>query len=176
MTRIYMSNESKGESSETERNYDVSLETLLGVEQHRTRITDTDGDTYTGHGTTSEASQSDASDKFESGNADCCFITTACLEDLGYNPSETEEMRAMKIVTKNHVLKSRAGMRDYIKYGRIAPGIVAAIRGRGDTEQIWRRVYEKLKDVSIAVFEGDLDKGYQRYKALVNELTSFVPQ
>jgi len=106
-----------------------------------------------------------------SGGDSCCYVTTACLDAMGL-PRDSLEMKAMKILTKEHILKSFQGKRDYILYGRKAPRIVSEIESRSDSKEIWGRVYEKLKDITRTVFGGELERGYQSYKSLVNELDS----
>ena len=98
-----------------------------------------------------------------------CHLTTACLKALNL-PEDSLEFKAMKILTKEHILKSRQGKRDYILYNRNSPRIVNEIETRNDSQEIWRKVYEKLRNVARLVFNGNYEKGYQSYKSLVNEL------
>ena len=102
----------------------------------------------------------------ESSSDSCCYITSACLDDLGL-PRTSREMAAMKTMTKNHVLKSFRGKRDYITYGRIAPRVVQAIRSRRDSQRVWENVYGTLGEVANLVGSGKYEEGHQRYKSLV---------
>lgn len=120
---------------------------------------------------------SDSEDESENKkNESCCYITSACLDDLAI-PRTSPEMRAMKTLTKNHILKSFGGIKDYVRYGMIAPPIVESIRAREDSKEIWQRVYACLGDVVQAVSSGNYEQGYQKYKDLVLGLESkFVPK
>lgn len=101
----------------------------------------------------------------------CCYIVGACLDDLGL-PRNSLEMKAMKQLAKNHILKSFSGRRDYIRYGKIGPSIVTAIRARTNSKGIWEKVHETLQGIAPQVYEGKYQEGYQRYKTLVLDLES----
>lgn len=101
-----------------------------------------------------------------------CYLTTACLEAMGIPQEESQELEAIKLVTKEHVLRSREGKRDYILYHRKAPRIVSKIESRADSRKIWERVYERLRDITQTISNGELERGYQCYKSLVIELDS----
>lgn len=105
-------------------------------------------------------------DNYESQTSDCCYITSACLDDLGI-PRTTREMTAMKTLTRDHVLRTFSGKRDYIKYERIAPGVVRAIRGSRDVRRVWTGVHETLRGVADLVDSGKYEEGHQMYKTLV---------
>ena len=105
----------------------------------------------------------------ESSSDSCCYITSACLDDLGL-PRSSLEMKAMKLLTKDHILKSFRGKRDYITYGRRAPIIVQKIRSRTDAQETWTRVYETLKQITATILSGRYKEGHQQYKSLVLEL------
>lgn len=107
--------------------------------------------------------------KREAHKDSCCYITSACLDDLGI-PRTALEMTSMKTLTKEHILKSFGGIKDYIRYGRRAPRIVEAIRAREDSRKIWGEVYSGLRDVASAVASREYERGYQKYKNLVLEL------
>lgn len=109
------------------------------------------------------------SDDSSSSDDSCCYITTACLKSLGM-PEDCLEFKAMKILTKEHILKSRQGKRDYVSYGRKSPAIVKRIEARTDAREIWTGVYEKLKDVAKLVFDKNYEGGYQSYRSLVIDL------
>ena len=111
------------------------------------------------------------SDHSKGGGGGGCYLTTACLRALG-KPQDSLEFRAMKVLTKEHILKSMQGKRDYVRYGRQAPNIVKAIEARPDASEIWGRVYEKLGEVADLVFSDRREEGYQSYKTLVSELSS----
>jgi len=99
-------------------------------------------------------------------SSSCCYITSACLDDLGI-PRTAREMTAMKTLTRDHILRTFGGKRDYIKYGRIAPGIVRGIRARNDSLSIWRSVYDTLQRIPPSVQRGAYQEGYDKYKSLV---------
>ncbi len=101
----------------------------------------------------------------------CCYITTACLDAMDL-PIDSLEMKAMKTLTKEHILKSFSGKRDYILYGRKAPNVVQAIRARSDSHEIWERVYETLREITSTVFSRDYGKAHQQYRDLVLGLES----
>ena len=117
-----------------------------------------------------EDSDSDDSSSEESSKS-CCYIVTACLNNLGLSLEESQELKAMKLVTREYALTSARGKRDYIIYQRNAPGIVGRIESRDDSKEVWGRVYDRLKDISQIVFSGNLERGYKDYKSLVNELS-----
>lgn len=100
------------------------------------------------------------------GGSSCCYITTACLDAMGL-PQDSLEMKAIKALTKEHILKSFQGKKDYILYGRKAPAIVQAIDARNDSCEIWKRVYSSLRNITNIVFSGNYQKGHQQYKDLV---------
>jgi hypothetical protein len=95
-----------------------------------------------------------------------CYITTACLDAMDL-PRNSLEMQAMKILTKEHILKSFSGKVDYVRYGKKAPGIVQAIESREDAPVIWKGVYERLKEVTTNVLSGAYARAHEQYKDLV---------
>lgn len=99
----------------------------------------------------------------------CCYITSACLEDLGLS-TDSLEMTAVKILTKGHILRSFKGKRDYLTYARRAPAIVQAIRASSDFKRIWTQVYVALNEVTSAVASKRYEEGYQKYKSIVLKL------
>jgi hypothetical protein len=112
-----------------------------------------------GSGESSEPVVSDPSDS-------CCFITSACLDDL-HLPRTDLGMVAMKTLVRNHILKTHQGKRDYVTYGKIAPGIVRRIRARKDSLAVWNNVYSVLQGIVPSVQRGDYQEGYEKYKSLV---------
>jgi hypothetical protein len=124
----------------------------------------------TGDGSSDGPTTSD--EPTSSGGSDsCCYIVGACLDDLGL-PRNSLEMRAMKQLAKNHILKSFSGRRDYVRYGKIGPSIVTAIRARTNSQGTWEKVYETLQGIAPQIYEGKYQEGYQRYKTLVLDLES----
>lgn len=99
----------------------------------------------------------------------CCFITSACLDSMGI-PRDCPEMRAMKVLAKDYILKSFSGKRDFITYRRKAPKIVEAIRTRSDPWAIWEGVYGKLKGITVTIVSGDHQQGHRQYRNLVLSL------
>ena len=57
-------------SSETTKDVPSVLESIFGIERHKTTITTEDGTKYTGRGITSEESQKNASDNLKKGHTD----------------------------------------------------------------------------------------------------------
>ncbi len=112
----------------------------------------------------------------EANMGSCCYITTACLDAMNIPQGESLELKAMKIMTKEHILKSMQGKRDYVRYNRKAPRIVSEIEARSDSKQIWGGIYERLQDMARFVFIGKYEEGYQSYKSLVNELDTQLLQ
>lgn len=102
----------------------------------------------------------------QSSSESCCYITSACLDDLKISRN-CPEMKAMKAMTQNYILKSFGGIRDYIKYGKRAPRIVENIRKRSDFKQIWEDVYGQLQQVTEVVGSKNYSEGYRLYKSLV---------
>lgn len=100
------------------------------------------------------------------GGDSCCYVTTACLDALSL-PRDSLELRAMKILTKNHILKTFRGKRDYVLYQRKGPRIVQAIESREDSQNIWRGIYDKLMNVTASILSRDYEKGHQQYKELI---------
>lgn len=80
----------------------------------------------------------------------------------------------MKEVTKNHILKSRQGQRDYIMYGKKGPMIVEKIEAQKDSIEIWRGIHERLKGVIQFAINGDREGSYRAYKTLVYDLEAQV--
>ena len=132
---------------------------------------DPDSGLYTGKSVHQGDGETDHYTREEADMGSCCFITTACLRALG-KPQDSLEFRAMKVLTKEHILKSMQGKRDYVRYGRQAPKIVQAIEARPDANEIWRGVYKTLGEVADFVLSGRREEGYQSYKQLVSELGS----
>jgi len=107
--------------------------------------------------------------KHSKGGSGGCYVTTSCLDALDL-PKDSLEMKAIKVLTIDHILKSLKGKKDYVLYGRRAPRIVEAIESRSDSQNIWRRVYGKLKEITESVLSEDYEKGYRDYKELVSGL------
>jgi len=128
----------------------------------------------TGNYTGKNVSDTDTgkTDYYTSAEADmgsCCYVTTACLKALGKS-LDSPEFTAMKVLTKEHILKSRAGKRDYITYRKIGPKIVQAVESRPDRMQIWDNVYASLQETARFVYSGKNEDGYRTYKGLVHRL------
>lgn len=104
--------------------------------------------------------------KESSSSNNCCYITSACLDDLGI-PRTAPEMMAMKVLTKEHILKSYSGVRDYVRYEKRAPAVVSAIKAREDAPKIWEGVYAGLREVTAKVVGNQFKEAYQAYKNLV---------
>jgi len=129
-------------------------------------------------------SEKSAYDKGHSGKQlddnDCssssgCYITTACLDAMNL-PRNSLEMRAMKILTRKHILRSFSGRRDFLLYGRKAPVVVQAIEARSDAREIWNGVYERLKSVTENTVSGNYKTAHEEYRDLVLGLErEFVP-
>ena len=102
----------------------------------------------------------------EGSGGSCCYVTTACLDALGLS-RDSLELRAMKVLTKEHILKSFSGKRDYVSYQRKGPAIVQAIESREDSQNIWEKTYGKLKDIANNIISGNYEKGHQMYKELI---------
>lgn len=98
-----------------------------------------------------------------------CYVTTACLEALGL-PKDSLELKAMKTLTKEHILKSFKGKRDYVAYQRRGPAIAQAIDAREDSQNVWKRIYERLQDVSASVVENNYEGAHNLYKDLMLSL------
>ncbi len=124
---------------------------------------------YASHGYLSGSIGSSETKEEEKKEESCCYVTSACLDDLGLS-RDCDEMRAMKDLTKNHILKSFSGIRDYVRYGRRAPAVVEAIRSRTDSREVWQGVYGSLKEVTSKIVSGAYEAGYQAYKDLVLNL------
>lgn len=99
-------------------------------------------------------------------SSSCCYIVGACLDDL-HLPRTSQEMLSMKTLAKDHILKSFSGKRDYVRYGRIGPRIVQAIRSRADSQTIWRRIHGKLQEIAPKVKQGQYQEAYEQYRDLV---------
>jgi hypothetical protein len=96
----------------------------------------------------------------------CCYVTTACLDAMGL-PRDSLELRAMKVLTNNHILRSFSGKRDYVTYQRKGPKIVQAIESREDAQSIWRSIYDQLKNVTASILSNNYEEGHQQYKELI---------
>ena len=95
-----------------------------------------------------------------------CYVTTACLDALNL-PKESLELVAMKVLTREHILKSFSGKKDYLSYQKKGPAIVSAISTQKDPGSIWERVYEQLQNVTQSVLDGNYVRGHQQYKDLI---------
>jgi len=116
-------------------------------------------------GKTHPSSEENSSSSSSSSDS-CCYIVGACLDEL-HLPRTSQEMLAMKVLAKDHILKSFSGKRDYVRYGKLGPKIVEAIRARSDSQPVWRRIYEGLREITPKVQRGDLKAGYDQYKSMV---------
>jgi len=95
-----------------------------------------------------------------------CYVTTACLDALGL-PRDSLEMKAIKVLTRDHVLKSFSGKRDYVSYQTKGPAIVQAIASQENPQGIWDGIYQRLGDVTASVLSNDYEKGHNQYKELI---------
>lgn len=100
------------------------------------------------------------------GGDSCCYVTTACLDALGL-PRDSLELRAMKVLTRDHILKTFSGKRDYVTYQKKGPKIVAAIEAREDSQGIWSTIYDRLRDVTNSILSRNYEEGHQKYKELI---------
>ncbi len=82
-------------------------------------------------------------------------------------PIGSLEMRAMKALTKEHILRTFGGRRDFVLYGRKAPAIVQAIESRSDANDIWRNVYDRLKEITSTILTRDYGVAHGQYRDLV---------
>lgn len=128
-------------------------------------------DSATGGSFRGSKSEESAYDKGHSGEQlddNCssgCHITTACLEAMGLPMGL--EMRTMKELTREHILKTFSGKREFVLYGRKAPAIVQAIEARSDAHNVWERVYDRLKVVTSSVLSKDYETAHGQYRDLV---------
>jgi hypothetical protein len=106
-------------------------------------------------------------DDDDKNSSDCCYIVGACLDELRL-PKNSREMLAMQDLAKNFILKSYSGKRDYVRYGKIGPRIVQAIRAGGDSAQsTWRQIYGSLQEIAPRIEQGRLQEGFDQYRSLV---------
>ena len=133
-------------------------------------------DAVTGGGFKGSKSEESAYDKGRSGESldddkDCssssgCYITTACLDAMNL-PRNSLEMRAMKELTRNHILRTFGGKRDYLSYQKKGPAVVQAIEARSNAREIWNGVYQRLKDVTSNTVSGNYETAHEKYRELV---------
>lgn len=133
-----------------------------------TRHVDPDSGRYTGKSVHDpDTGETDYYTREEAGMG--CFITTSCLRALNL-PKNSLEFKAMKVLTREYILKSFHGKRDYVKYIKKAPQIVESIRAREDSQKIWEEVYSKLGHIADLVSNKKYREGYQSYRSLVMNL------
>lgn len=111
-----------------------------------------------------------SSDSSSGSSGSCCYLVSACLDNLGIPQETSSELTAIESVTRNHILPSLRGKRDYILYRRIAPALVKKIGLRNDTRQVWKGIYKRLQNIAQTISAGKLEQGYQDYRLLVLEL------
>ncbi|MEI6850279.1 MAG: hypothetical protein WCK29_04540 [archaeon] len=102
----------------------------------------------------------------ESAPDSCCYIVSACLDNLNL-PRSSLEMKAMKKLTREFILKSFSGKRDYITYGKIGPAIVRSIQSTSDSQATWQQVYGMLQGIARKVEEGKYQESHDQFKSLV---------
>lgn len=100
----------------------------------------------------------------------CCYLTTACLEAHNIIPHSSLEIKAMKTLVQEHILKSFGGKKDYIMYQRKAPSIVQKILARPEARDIWKQVYSQIRAVTEQASNGNFEQAYQSYKTMMLDL------
>ena len=118
---------------------------------------------------TSNKKEEDDSSESSSSNDSCCYVTTACLDAMSL-PRDSQIMAAMKTLTRDYILKSFKGKKDYLQYRKRGPVIVQAIKSREDSHVIWNNVYKRLEEVTSNILSGDYAGSHKQYRSLMLEL------
>jgi hypothetical protein len=102
----------------------------------------------------------DPDDKSGSG----CFLTTACVETLGF-PDNCDELTTLRQFRDSFMLSFDEGKAEVKEYYERAPKIVKAISARPDAPMIYRRIFEEIILPCVKfIKQGHLEPARATYK------------
>ena len=158
-----------GKKSESKTEREIWWEeALFGLDGHyKTTISD-DIKKAEGRGHTSEESQRIASEKWQRGETESksgCYLTTACVEAMGYrdNCFELEVLRGFR---DKFLMQDPSGKRAVREYYKIAPELVQSIEERDDARNIWQGVYRDIRHAVSLILSGDFEGAFEHYQQM----------
>lgn len=99
-----------------------------------------------------------------------CFITTACVSQMGHNDS-CYELQVLRNFRDNYLVKAEEGKRDIEEYYRNAPLIVEMINKNPDHKEIYNELYQTLVLKSIELInEEKYEDAYENYRSIYKML------
>ena len=115
----------------------------------------------------------DDSDEEEKDDKCHCYVVSSTLKSLGLQVLGSEEIGLMKKLKTDFLGRSFSGLREVVRYNRLAPKIVSAINQREDREEIYSSIYHHdLSNVMGLLRKGDYESGYREYKRMILDLSS----
>jgi hypothetical protein len=138
------------------------------------KTTISDGDQKaTGHGSTPEASQENASDSWESGDTtdagSPCYLTTACVKSKRL-PDNCLELMTLRGFRDNVLMTNSAGRNAIKEYYKMAPEIVQAVNNQENAQRIWDGVYVDIRQAVSLVLSGKSNEAFEHYKKMTLRL------
>lgn len=98
-----------------------------------------------------------------------CYITTAVCENMGF-ADDCEELTLLRQFRDGYMMSLEDGEQLVNEYYECAPGIVAAINTRTDSDKIYRRLYDVYISPCVAMIkEGKLKECLGHYKSMISE-------
>ena len=95
-----------------------------------------------------------------------CFITTACVSQVGHNDN-CYELQVLRDFRDNYLSKSEEGKRDIEEYYKNAPKIVEMINSQPDRKEIYNELYYSLVLKSVDLIQKNRYKdAYENYKSI----------
>jgi hypothetical protein len=99
-----------------------------------------------------------------------CFITTACVSQVGHNDS-CYELQILRNFRNDYLIKTKEGRQDIEEYYKNAPKIVEMINCQPDRKEIYDELYYSLVLKSINLIEEKrYVDAYENYKNIYQML------
>lgn len=105
-----------------------------------------------------------------SSSSSTCYISTACVAARGL-PDNARQLEVLRRFRDEYVAHRPDGPDLIARYYAAAPGILASIGARADSQQLLRAVFEELVEPSVQMIEaGEFEQALALYRAIVTRL------
>lgn len=99
-----------------------------------------------------------------------CFLTSACVESKGL-PDDCYELSILRAFRDGYMKSLPSGAEDIKEYYSCAPAIVAGIKSRHNSQEIFAQIYQELVAPCVELIEAGRNyEAYNKYKCYTREL------
>ena len=99
-----------------------------------------------------------------------CYLTSACVEAKGL-ADDCPQLQTLRIFRDGYLRETDCGAEEIAEYYLIAPKIVAAIKARGSSKEIFEQIYRDLIIPCVKLIEaGNNSEAHRLYKSYTLKL------